>query len=481
MADPRSSIDIDAIPSPRRDADVGALPLSAREGYVLSRMDGVMNVGELLAACGVPQAEGEGILQKLVGLGAVDILKLMPEERPASGVGASKATRGDKSGGRGADVTPALQERITEMLRLSEESNFYEFLGVTPDSDRAVIRSAYFTLSQEFHPDSYYGKDLGPWRAKMELVFGRLTDAYETLSRPKKRDRYDQYISEQIRAWEMEQRLAQVPALVLYRPKAQPVEEEAPAEEPPRPSAPVAATPVAAPAMPAPAPRPVAVLGPETDLHRRLREEKKKKALQALLKATGKSRAATAAREEKAPAKPFVPASAEQQLALQYAVAGADALDRKEFMAALNFFELALQITPDDPKVRDAIERVREEAGASLSKTYEKQGAYEEELGQYVRAAQSFLKALDVRKNDHQLMERTARNLLKGGGNLKRAEELVRNAIKLEPNTVDYRATLGEILLKKGAATEAGRELEEARRLDPSNARVQELLGRRGR
>ena len=148
-------------------------------------------------------------------------------------------------------------------------------------------------------------------------------------------------------------------------------------------------------------------------------------------------------------------------------------------MTALNHFELALQITPDDRKIREMVERARNEAGAALSKTYEKQGAFEEELGQWVRAAQSFLKALDVQKENHRLMDRAAYNLFRGGGNMFRAEELARQALEHEPNNVDYRATLSEILQKNGDKTGAARSLEEASRLDPGNERVARLLGAR--
>src|SRR5262249_26325644 len=56
------------------------------------------------------------------------------------------------------------------------------------------VRDAYFELSKVFHPDAYFGKQLGAFKPKMETVFKKLTEAYETLGKPKKRAEYDEYL-----------------------------------------------------------------------------------------------------------------------------------------------------------------------------------------------------------------------------------------------------------------------------------------------
>jgi len=463
---------------------VAGLPLSAAEGYVLSRMDGVMTVGELCSACNLTEDEGERILQKLLELGVIDVLSAVevdgagPQAAWASKVGKKVDPRAQ---GEGKDVSRELKARVNEMEVRAERANFYELLGVVPNAERNEIRKAYFDLSREFHPDAYFGKDLGRWRPKMEAIFAKITHAYETLSRNRDRVRYDEYIADQIRAWEVEQRLAKIPALMLYRPKdRERVPEEASGEpleqlEPPSGAAAPAWTPApeTPPPAPAPTPKPVPTLGPETDLHRRLRRERAKKAVAALLKSSAPAQA------EQAEAT-FKPKTAKEKLALQYAVAGADALDRKEFVTALGNFELALELTPEDPELLKAVERARREARVALSSTYERQGAFEEDLRQYVKAAQSFMKALDVQTENHQLMERAARNLLLGGGNLRKARELASKAVEADRTNVDYRITLGEILLKAGLAADAGREFDEVRRVDPGNERLARLVGRGG-
>src|SRR5690606_289083 len=55
-------------------------------------------------------------------------------------------------------------------------------------------RTAYFQLSKVFHPDTMFRKRLGSYKAKMEAIFKRLTEAYEVLGKKRAREEYDRYL-----------------------------------------------------------------------------------------------------------------------------------------------------------------------------------------------------------------------------------------------------------------------------------------------
>lgn len=64
------------------------------------------------------------------------------------------------------------------------QKNFYDVLGVKRDASDKEIKTAFRKLAQKYHPDA--GGD--------EQKFKEISEAYETLSDPKKRKEYDQLL-----------------------------------------------------------------------------------------------------------------------------------------------------------------------------------------------------------------------------------------------------------------------------------------------
>src|SRR5215472_8238437 len=61
----------------------------------------------------------------------------------------------------------------------------YEVLGVKPDASADEIRKTYRMLAKQFHPD------INPGKPEAEARFKEISAAYDLLSDPEKRARYD--------------------------------------------------------------------------------------------------------------------------------------------------------------------------------------------------------------------------------------------------------------------------------------------------
>src|SRR5438128_4397005 len=66
--------------------------------------------------------------------------------------------------------------------------DYYEVLGVTKTADGEEIKRSYRRLAMKYHPD----RNTGDSKTEAEVKFKECAEAYEVLSDPAKRQRYDQ-------------------------------------------------------------------------------------------------------------------------------------------------------------------------------------------------------------------------------------------------------------------------------------------------
>ena len=66
-------------------------------------------------------------------------------------------------------------------------ASYYSILGVIPDADSKDIRQAFRKKARSYHPD------LNPGSEEAEARFKEINEAYEVLSDPDSRRKYDAY------------------------------------------------------------------------------------------------------------------------------------------------------------------------------------------------------------------------------------------------------------------------------------------------
>jgi len=80
--------------------------------------------------------------------------------------------------------------------------DYYEILGVSPDADEKTIKQAYRKLARQHHPD------VNPGNKEAEEKFKTINEAYQALSNPEQRKKYDE-LRAQYQRWQQSGRQPQ--------------------------------------------------------------------------------------------------------------------------------------------------------------------------------------------------------------------------------------------------------------------------------
>ena len=191
---------------------LAGLKLGAEEGFVLSRVDGRLTVGQICLLVPFDAEVTATILGQLMRVGALDIPgAVVPAPPPAAKPEPPPAAQPEPpaqkpeparprsqtpapSAGQpmldGLELTVEQARRIDEFFVSLSTRDAFELLEVARTADKKEIKRAYFKMSKELHPDRYFGKNIGPYKERLSKIFQSVKAAYELLSDDARRTAY---------------------------------------------------------------------------------------------------------------------------------------------------------------------------------------------------------------------------------------------------------------------------------------------------
>jgi tetratricopeptide (TPR) repeat protein len=177
------------------------------DGYVLSRVDGILSAREVIQVVSLPQEEVE---RSLFGLLCTGVVEYLPEATRTRSPRARKAAAAPLTQPPPtpatlqkepapkpideAEARRAAESRRREVIQsydgLKAKTHF-EVLGIARSATEAQVKEAYFGLAKRFHPDVQHDAALADLHDKLEAIFIRLGEAYDVLRNAQSRAAYE--------------------------------------------------------------------------------------------------------------------------------------------------------------------------------------------------------------------------------------------------------------------------------------------------
>ncbi|GBE06136.1 MAG TPA: DUF4388 domain-containing protein [Nitrospirae bacterium] len=88
-------------------------------------------------------------------------------------------------------VDPEIKYMVEDLYQRYKKLSYYELLGIQDSASNPDIKNAYYKAAKKFHPDIHFSLEDISIKKKLNQIFSYIHEAYTTLSRPYKREKYD--------------------------------------------------------------------------------------------------------------------------------------------------------------------------------------------------------------------------------------------------------------------------------------------------
>lgn len=181
------------------DTIVQELPLTPTEAFFLSRMEGSATIDSILKTSSLSRDQ---VIDALFSLATAQVLAIGPPPHPV--VADTPAARGRASNPAAQTIDettlePAALDERRNLLRLAREVtrvDHYRALGLKPGATSAEIRDAWRESQRQYDPGRVAESHLTDCGEALERVHNRAEEAYEVLSDPRSRERYESVLKQ---------------------------------------------------------------------------------------------------------------------------------------------------------------------------------------------------------------------------------------------------------------------------------------------
>lgn len=183
------------------------MPADPLELFILSKVDGKTPVEELAILCARPIDETSTVVSRLFQNG---ILQLPRHHEPATPVSAQQTRDFAISEAYLLPLQEADQKLMAEECALSavrkeeilrvyssiNQLNPFQIFGLDAEASDKEVKRAYQKLTLKYHPDRFYGKEIGGFKPLIEKIFKVVSDNYDLISDQMSRDNMETVYSE---------------------------------------------------------------------------------------------------------------------------------------------------------------------------------------------------------------------------------------------------------------------------------------------
>lgn len=201
------------------------LPLTPRQGFMLTRLLDGMTVNEFASACNQPEDYVHRALLTFVFLGVAHLTSTpagpavnraagppparpvpipaapppaarppasAPPVSPASPVSRPASRSADSSRSTAGPVSAELLDEINDLSIIARKGDHYAILDVDPHAETEEIKKRFVEMTRKFHPDKFQQYNDPGLQAKIDGIYARIAEAYETLHDPRRRTEYNE-------------------------------------------------------------------------------------------------------------------------------------------------------------------------------------------------------------------------------------------------------------------------------------------------